>query len=67
MGPPNLGLRYASIRKDAASLVTPPNLTDYDAARAQFCWETGHAKFTGLRVTNDELRSLLLQLISDLG
>ncbi|WP_036279930.1 DUF6118 family protein [Methylocystis sp. ATCC 49242] len=48
MGLPSHGLRYASIHKDAASLATPPNLADYDAARAQFCWETARAKLTGL-------------------
>jgi acetyl-CoA synthetase len=48
MGLPSHGLRYASIHKDAASLATPPNLADYDAARAQFCWGTARAKLTGL-------------------
>jgi acetyl-CoA synthetase len=48
MGPPNYGLRYASIHKDAASLAVRPNLADYDAARAQFRWEAARGKLTGL-------------------
>ena len=35
---------YAEIAKDAASLAAPPNLADYEAARAQWSWDDAIAE-----------------------
>ena len=35
---------YAEIAKDAAALAEPPNLTDYEAARAQWSWDDAIAE-----------------------
>jgi len=40
--------RYATIHKDPASFRVPPNLVDYDAVRASFCWESARAGLSGL-------------------
>ena len=45
---PDEGGIPARIAKDAARLTVPPNLCDYDAARATFRWETARALLAGL-------------------
>ena len=41
-------LRAAIIRKNAAQFRVPPNLADYDAARARFSWEAVRRDLEGL-------------------
>lgn len=48
MRPQDHVARYATIRKDVASLSVRPNLIDYDAARAEFRWEAARKRLTGL-------------------
>jgi acetyl-CoA synthetase len=40
--------RWATISKDQDSFVVPPNLVDYDAASADFDWETARDAISGL-------------------
>jgi acetyl-CoA synthetase len=41
-------LRPATIRKNAAQFRVPPNLADFDAARARFSWEAVRRELEGL-------------------
>ena len=41
-------VRYATIRKDAASLTVPPNLPDYRAVCEGFRWEAARKGLSGL-------------------
>jgi len=40
--------RWATIQKDPASFILPPNLVDYDAAYADFEWEQARDAISGL-------------------
>jgi acetyl-CoA synthetase len=48
MRAPDNSLRYATIHKDPGSLVVPPNLADYETARATFTWEAARKGLSGL-------------------
>jgi len=45
---PAVDLRWRPIRKRAEDLPVPPNLPDYEAARASFSWEGARALLDGL-------------------
>jgi acetyl-CoA synthetase len=41
-------MKYETIHKREADLRTPPNLVDYDSARAAFSWEHARSELSGL-------------------
>ena len=41
-------MSWPTLRADPSNLPVPPNLTDYETARASFCWNDGRAKLDGL-------------------